>query len=139
MFELLTKHILIFENKDFDNWIFDTKNSGTMEHPIHFPFVNYSEKVDRFVEDVYEFSDMHPEYALNRYGEILEKNGLKWESTSMSDADVSEQNAECILALILGAIRAERFCDGALLSFFKNGSIEKWLKRLLEIDKSSYL
>ena len=139
MFELLTKHILIFENKDFGNWIFDTKNSGTMEHPIHSPFVNYSEKVDRFVEDVYEFSDMHPEYALNRYGEILEKNGLKWESTSMSDADVSEQNAECILALILGAIRAERFCDGALLSFFKNGSIEKWLKRLLEIDKSSYL
>lgn len=139
MFELLTKHILIFENKDFGNWIFDTKISGTMEHPKHFPFVNYSEKVDRFVEDVYEFSDMHPEYALNRYGEILEKNGLKWESTSMSDADVSEQNAECILALILGAIRAERFCDGALLSFFKNGSIEKWLKRLLEIDKSSYL
>lgn len=139
MFEPLTKYILLFDNKEFGNWIVDTQNSGTMEHPIHFPFVNYSDTVDRFVEDVYEFSDMHPEYALNHYGKILEKNGLKWESTSMSKADVSEQNAECILALILGAVRSERFCDGALLNFFKNGSIEKWLKRLLEIENASNL
>ena len=29
---------------------------------------------------------------------------------------------------------AERFCDGALMGFFKDGSIKKWLTRLLEID-----
>jgi hypothetical protein len=34
----------------------------------------------------------------------------------------------------MGAIRAERFCDGALLGFFKDGYILKWLKRLKDID-----
>jgi len=34
----------------------------------------------------------------------------------------------------LGAIRAERFCDGALLSFLKDGYLTAWLKRLKDID-----
>ncbi len=52
----------------------------------------------------------------------------------MSEADVSDKDAQSVLALIIGAVRAERFCDGALMGFFKDGSIEKWLTRLLEID-----
>jgi hypothetical protein len=51
----------------------------------------------------------------------------------MSDADVSKLDAQCIMALIMGAVRAERFCDGALLGFFKDGSIQKWLERLKEL------
>jgi ADP-ribosyl-[dinitrogen reductase] hydrolase len=35
----------------------------------------------------------------------------------------------------MGAIRAVRFCDGALLEFCKDGSIIKWLGRLKEIDE----
>ena len=38
------------------------------------------------------------------------------------------------MALIMAAVRAERFCDGALKEFFENGSIEKWLLRLKELD-----
>ena len=38
------------------------------------------------------------------------------------------------MALLLGAVRAERFCDGALLGFFEDGSIRRWLLRLREID-----
>lgn len=41
------------------------------------------------------------------------------------------------MALITGAVRAERFCDGALLGFFKDGSIRKWLERLKELDNGS--
>ncbi len=37
----------------------------------------------------------------------------------------------------MGAIRAERFCDGALLSFFKDGYMLKWLKRLKALDSSN--
>lgn len=40
-----------------------------------------------------------------------------------------------VLALILGAIRAERFCSGALNSFLEQGCIDKWLTRLKEIEK----
>lgn len=56
---------------------------------------------------------------LNRYGDILNQNGLKWGSKSMSTADVSNLDAQCIMALITGAVRAERFCDGACLDFSK--------------------
>lgn len=38
------------------------------------------------------------------------------------------------MALLLGAVRAERFCDGALLDFFEDGSVKRWLLRLREID-----
>ena len=98
------------------------------------PFVNYFETENKFVQDVYAFQDSHPEYNLERYNELLEQNGLEW-SGNMCIADVSDKDAQCVLALIVGAVRAERFCDGALRSFFENGSIKKWLKRLLEIDE----
>ena len=42
-----------------------------------------------------------------------------------------------MLALILGAFRAERFCGGALKSFLEKGCIQKWLKRLEEIDNEA--
>lgn len=38
------------------------------------------------------------------------------------------------MALLLEPVRAERFCDGALLGFFEDGSVKRWLLRLREID-----
>ena len=52
----------------------------------------------------------------------------------MSEADVSALDAQCIMALIMGAVRADRFCEGALMDFFKDGSIKKWLERLKKLD-----
>jgi hypothetical protein len=34
----------------------------------------------------------------------------------------------------LWRLYAERFCDGALLAFFENGSVLKWLKHLKDVD-----
>lgn len=91
------------------------------------PFVNYSGMVHHFLDDVYECVETCTDPGLNRYGEILEKNGLEWGSKSMSEADVSQLDAQCVMALIVGAVRTERFCDGAFLKFFRDGSICKWL------------
>jgi len=66
---------------------------------------------------------------LTRYGDILKDNGIEWDTESMKNADVSISNVQCIGA-IMGAVRAERFCNGALLDFFKSGYILKWLERL---------
>lgn len=52
----------------------------------------------------------------------------------MSGADVSELDGQAVMALLLGAVRAERICDGALLGFFGDGSMRRWLLRLREID-----
>lgn len=76
---------------------------------------------------------------LNHYGEILNENGIDWGNTSMNEADVSVLDARSVMALIVGAIRAERFCDGALLEFFKDGSIGKWLRQLNQIDMTNAL
>ena len=52
----------------------------------------------------------------------------------MSGADVSDFGGRTVMALLPGAVRAERFCDGALLGFLEDGSIIRWLLRLREID-----
>ena len=132
-FAELTKYLSLLEDDNFGTWIIDRENDGTLEHPIQMPFVNYSEMVHRFIDDVYDFSDNNKDFELTRYGEILERNGLEWGSESMSEADVSSLDAQCVMALIMGAVRAERFCDGALLGFFKDGSIRRWLERLKEV------
>lgn len=131
-FNNLIKYLPLLEDDNFGAWVIDRENDGTPEHPIQMPFVNYSEMVHHFIEDVYDFSENNKDFKLTRYGEILEKNGLEWGSKSMSEANVSYLDAQCVMALIMGAVRAERFCDGALLGFFKDGSIHKWLKRLSE-------
>lgn len=130
-FRILTKYIgEIYDTDSFGDWFIDHENDGTREHPIQMPFVNFDELVNFFVEEFYQFSENHPEYQLTSYKSILESNGLKWDDVAMRNADETTLDAQCILALIMGAIRAERFCDGTLLSFFKDGFIVKWLKRL---------
>ena len=132
-FENLIKYLPLLEDDNIGTWIIDRESDGTPEHPIQIPFVNYSEMIHRFIEDVYDFEEKNKDFELTRYGEILEKNGLEWGSKSMSEVDVSSLDSQCVMALIMGAVRAERFCDGALLEFFKDGSIKKWLERLNEI------
>ena len=51
----------------------------------------------------------------------------------MKNANVSSLNAQCVLALLMG-VRAERFGDGILLSYFESGTILKWLERLKNIE-----
>ena len=88
----------------------------------------------RFEDDVLKFVDAHPEMELSCYYDVLEKNGLAWNSDIMEKADVANASGQLVMALIVGAIRAERFCDGALLSFWENGCMVKWLERLKQID-----
>ena len=136
-FENLIRYLPLLEDDNIGTWIIDRENDGTPDHPIQMPFVNYSEMVHRFIDDVYDFEEKNKDFKLTRYGDILEKNGLEWDSKSMSEADVSSLDGQCIMALIMGAVRAERFCDGALLGFFKDGSIKKWLERLKKIDTNN--
>lgn len=41
-----------------------------------------------------------------------------------------------ILALLIASLRAERFCDGALLGFIESGAVTRWLKRLQKLDEA---
>ena len=52
-------------------------------------------------------------------------------------ADVSALDGKTVFALLLGAVRAERFCDGALMYFCESGCVLRWLERLRETDRET--
>ncbi|TFV08357.1 hypothetical protein E4T85_14435 [Bacillus stratosphericus] len=129
-FESLTKYIPMLHEDHIGEWVIDQENDGTAERPIQMPFVNYSETVQRLIEDVYTFAEQHQEMGLTRYSEILLENGIEWGTNDMEHVDIPNLNAQCVLALIMRVVRAERFCDGAIFDFFKNGTMLKCLERL---------
>lgn len=138
MFESLTKFLPQLEkDQRYGDWIIDRESKGTMDDPITAPFVNYGETARGIEGAIYAFIDEHPEFDLTNYSGILEKNGLKGNGGSIADADASSLDGQTIMALLVRAVRAERFCDGALLDFFEGGYIQRWIERLQEIDNSA--
>lgn len=135
-YSALTKYINLLENDNVGEWIVDKENDGSSERPMHFPFVIYSITVDKLTDDIYKFAKESDEIVLSKYADILNANGIKWGYDSMMKADASGLDAQCILALLIASLRAERFCDGALLEFIKNGAVIRWLKRLQELDEA---
>ena len=129
----LIRFIPAIKDDNFGKWIVDHENNGTLEHPIQFPFVNHSACVRELEHAIYKFDENNPDMGIHNYGDILEKNGIKWETRSMEAADVSKLDDVAIVALLLAAVRAERFCDGALMSFLESGAVLRWLERLQEI------
>ncbi|MEK5336460.1 DUF6508 domain-containing protein [Bacillus sp. FSL M8-0166] len=129
-FEILTKYIPMLQEDRIGEWVIDQENDGTAERPIQMPFVNYSETVQRFIEDVYTFAEQHQELELTRYREILKENGIEGGLNDIENVDISNLNVQCVLALIMGVVRAERFCEGAIFNSFKSGTMLKCLERL---------
>lgn len=135
MFESLTRFLPMLEQaQEYGKVIADKEHKGTVDDPIQWPFVVYSEAVCGLEDAVYAFHEAHPDFELNQYYDILEKNGLMWDMSSMIEADPSVLDGQAVMALLMGAIRAERFCDGVLLDFCESGTIGRWLLRLQEID-----
>lgn len=138
VYKTLTDFLPQIKDIDYGKWYPEKQTGdGSMERPFQMPFVVYTDVVEQFIKEVYRFEEKHPEYGLNRYHQILEKHSIEWSDESMTNADVTEIDGQGVMALILAAIRAERFCDGALLDFLKKGCIQKWLERLMELDKEA--
>lgn len=133
-FDILTKYIPMIQTDSFGEGVTDKENDGTLKHPIQMPFMWYSQVLSNFIDDVYIFEENNKDMELTCYREILKENDIEWGSNSMKGTDVSSLNAQCVLALIMGAVRAERFCEGVLLDLFNSGCILKWLKRLNSIE-----
>ena len=100
------------------------------------PFVGYSALVHEFAHAMQEFVDAYPEMDLALYRDILEPAGL-WGLDSFADVDVSALDGRTVMALIVAAVRSERFCTGSLLEFLQNGCLRRWLERLQAIDASA--
>lgn len=138
MFESLTKYLPELDRAEgYGDWVVDRESKGTMDDPIQMPYVNYERVVIEVEQAIYAFVDEHPEFELTRYSDILERDGLSWDGRVMSETDVSELDGQAVMALLLGAVRADRFCEGALLGFFEDGSVKRWLLRLKEVGAAA--
>lgn len=135
-YSALTKYINLLKNDNAGEWICDKENDGSSERPMHLPFVIYSITVNNLADDIYKFAKESNEIVPSKYAEILQANGIEWGYDSMMQADASGLDAQCILALLIASLRAERFCDGALLEFIESGAVTRWLKRLQELDEA---
>lgn len=135
-YSVLTKYINLLENDIVGEWSCDKENDGSSERPMHLPFVIYSITVKKLADDIYKFAKESNEIVPGKYAEILQANGIEWGYDSMMKADASVLDAQCILAFLIASLRAERFCDGALLGFIESGAVARWLKRLQELDEA---
>ena len=86
-------------------------------------------------DKLYRLADERKEYRLHEYGKVLEEYGLKWDERDLRAADVSEMDAQGVVAVLFGACRADHFCEGAFDDFAQDGYVSKWLKRLKELDE----
>ena len=135
-YSVLTKYINLLKNDNVGEWSCDKENNGSSERPMQLPFVIYSITVHKLADDIYKFAKESDEIVPSKNAEILQANGIEWNSDSMIKADASVLDAQCILALLIASLKAERFCDGALLGFIESGAVTRWLKRLQELDEA---
>ena len=134
MYEALTNLIERLGTDCPGKWMHEEGHAGTREDPIPMPWIKYDETVVELIDEIYRFVKEHEEFNLRHYEDILAKKGIKWDLTSMKAAPVSELDGTPIMALLVGIVRAERFCDGIILEVVEDGTVEAWLRRLKEID-----
>ena len=94
---------------------------------------DYDEITIEFMDKMYEFV---PNGGQN-YDEVIYKaTGLDCHG-DLSKADVSNLDGDTILYMIFSIVRGERFSDGLFGSYVENGTIEKMLTRLKELDEKN--
>ena len=56
----------------------------------------------------------------------------------LSDGSYGEwYGGKAVMALLMSAVRTDRFCEGALLELLEVGSIQRWIARLAELDREA--
>lgn len=126
----LIELVPVLENSDYGEWSKTGHHEGTPEDPIPMPHVIFDDCVGDLIDAVNEAVDDNPDYGLRDYQSVLKEYGLEWKEDSLISADASRMDERGVLALILSVIRADRFSEGTLLRFLREGYILNWLKEL---------
>lgn len=90
----------------------------------------YDEITEEFMHKMYEFVPNGGQ----SYDEVIYKATGHDGHDDLTKVDVSELDGDTILYMIFSRLRGERFTDGLFGSYVANGTMDKWLKRLQEID-----
>ncbi len=109
----------------------EPQGDGSSENPYIAGYPVYAETIKEFMNKMYDFV---PNGGQN-YDEIIYKAiGLDG-NDDLSKVDVSKLDGDTILYMIFSRVRGERFSDGLFGKYVKNGTMDKWLLRLKEIDE----
>ena len=123
------------EKDSIGEWIIDKEHRETTDDPVQMPYIRYTEIVKKFIDAVYGFAKEYPEYELSHYRKLLKARGIEVASKDMRKADISGMDAQGIMALLVGVVRSERFCDGIILEMMKSGAVKNWILRLKELQE----
>ena len=124
-YQNLTKFLPCFaEGQSGGEW----RGGKQADGQVHMPYVAYNEKIEEFFK---EFS--HSELADHDYGEKMDARGW-WKESAMESA-IAEMSAEDVGTCITAIWRRDRFSEGTILRFIKNGILAKLLARLKELDE----
>ena len=126
-YDILFKYIDLLADDAFGELFIDKKNDASEKRRIRLPYIRYTQAVNDFIRDIHLCWEKS---GLGDYVRVLNSHGIEWSGESMKNADVDSLPADTILALLFGAVRAERFNEGVLMGFLKNGYIQKWLSGL---------
>ena len=122
MFEALTKYIEPLEDGEFQLNIDDDG------------YPSYSSTAEDMMDAVDTFSNENPSFNMQEYYEILHAAEIEITGKSFSEANIEEQTAEVVLAILIASARAERITEGAWDMAYESGVLLRVLKRLKELD-----
>lgn len=129
--KMLTDHIKELTNIKYGEW---SSVESDSKDTIVIPSVAYNSAVNRFLLDFELFITKSSDIKYHNYEDVLKQAKIKNNVEAFYNADITDLSSAVILAMIVGILRKDRFCEGILLDAFKNGYILKWLKSIKEKD-----
>ncbi len=139
-FESVTRLIPALEKDFYGYWNYSDEGDGSAERPFMMPHVSFSPTVYVLFSELNNVVKNHPEYTFKEYRDYLFMKGYISTKTcafpvaELSNVSADELSIEDIFVMLFAIQRADRFCEGVLLHFFKDGTILKWLKTLEKMD-----
>ena len=115
----ITKHLPMLEQMD---------DFGTPVIPFWF---SYHDDVERFIDDVFRFADDHPELDTSYYLGFVESAFL---DTPIERIDPADCDARTVFMMVFYAVRYEKFYTGLLAGLLRGGAVQRWLRRLKQLD-----
>ncbi len=108
------------------------QGDGSHENPYKPGWPEYDEITKEFMHKMYEFV---PNGGQN-YDEVIHNATGADGQGDLTKVDISNIDGDIILYMIFSRVRGERFSDGLFGSYVADGTMNKWLNRLKELDES---
>ena len=120
----------------FGEWHGGIEDKKHEDASFQIPFVAYTQTAHNLISEIEDFVDQNPDYELKRYAKILKERNIEFSQEAFNKVDLDKLDAQGIMAILVGLMRAERFCEGIFLDNLKSGFIFKCIQRLEIISKA---